>query len=77
MNKDEQSKFELASAHTSSPEESAKALAEHQMEAMEELPTHATFDLVAGEEEVKKSREQLRKLATHLQTAQEEERGRN
>ena len=29
-----------------------------------------------AEEEVKNSREQLRKLATHLQTAQEEERGR-
>ena len=57
MNKDEQSKFELASDHTSSPEESAKALADHQMEAMEELPTHATFDLVAGEEEGKKSEE--------------------
>jgi segregation and condensation protein B len=54
MNKDEQSKFELASDHTSSPEESAKALAEHQMEAMEELPTHATFDLIPGEEETTK-----------------------
>ena len=33
-------------------------------------------DIRKAEEEVKKSREQLRKLATHLQTAQEEERGR-
>ncbi len=50
MNKDEHSKFELTSDNASSPEESAKALANHQMEAMEELPTTATFDLVGREE---------------------------
>lgn len=54
MNKDDRSKFELTSDHTSSPEESAKALANHQMEAMEELPSPATFDLVTGEEELTK-----------------------
>ncbi len=54
MNKDEHSEFELTSDHTSSPEESAKALANHQMEAMEELPSTATFDLVTGEEELTK-----------------------